>query len=107
MVMLIHARGVNAETMLKLMSFSPPPHSEEQLLDDLLRKRNRHLLEELQARLPETDHIIVPWGVAHMPGIAAEIQKAGFRLDETQEYVVIRFRSDGKQTKRTGKAGDT
>ena len=106
LVMLIHAKGVNPETMLKLMSFSPPPHSEEQLLDDLLRKRNRHLLEELRARLSQTEHIIVPWGVAHMPGIAAEIQKAGFRLDETQEYVVIRFRSAGKETKRTRKATD-
>jgi hypothetical protein len=106
LVMLIHSKGVNAETVLQLLRFSPPPHSEEQLLDDLLRKRNRRLLEELQARLPQTEHIIVPWGVAHMPGIAAEIQKAGFRLDETQEYVVIRFRSAGKDTKRTGKAWD-
>jgi hypothetical protein len=102
--MLIHSKGVNAETVLQLLRFSPPPHYEEQLLDDLLRKRNRHLLEELRARLSQTEHIIVPWGVAHMPGIAAEIQKAGFRLDETQEYVAIRFRSAGKETKRTGKA---
>jgi hypothetical protein len=106
LVMLIHAKGLNAETVLKLMRFSPPPHYEEQLLDDLLRKRNQHLLEELHTRLSQTEHIIVPWGVAHMPGIAAEIQKAGFRLDETQEYVAIRFRSAGKETKRTGKAGD-
>ena len=106
LVMLIHAKGVNTETMLKLMRFSPPPHYEEQLLEDLLRKRNRHLLEELHARLSQTEHIIVPWGAAHMPGIAAEIQKAGFRLDETREYVAIRFRSAGKGTKRTGKAGD-
>jgi hypothetical protein len=104
LVMLIHSKGLNAETVLKLMRFSPPPHYEEQLLDDLLRKRNRRLLEELQARLPQTEHIIVPWGVAHMPGIAAAIQKAGFRLDETREYVAIRFRSAGKETKSTGKA---
>ena len=106
LIMLIHSKGVNAETVLQLMRFSPPPRSEEELWDDLLHKRNRHLLEELHARLPQTEHIIVPWGVAHMPGIAAEIQKAGFRLDETQEYVVIRFRSAEKEAKRTGKSGD-
>jgi hypothetical protein len=106
LVMLIHSKGVNAQTVLQLMRFSPPASSEEELWDDLLHKRNRRLLEELHARLPQTEHIIVPWGVAHMPGIAAEIQKAGFRLDETQEYVVIRFRSAGKQTKRTGKERD-
>jgi hypothetical protein len=106
LVMLIHSKGVNAETMRQLTRFSPPPHYEEQLLDDLLRKRNRRLLEELQARLSQTEHIIVPWGVAHMPEIAKEIQKAGFRLVETREYVAIRFGSAGKETKRTGRAGD-
>jgi hypothetical protein len=98
---LIHSKGLNAETVLKLMRFAPPPHYEEQLLDDLLRKRNRRLLEELHARLSQTEHIIVPWGVAHMPGIADEIQGSGFRLDETREYVVIRFRSAGNKTKST------
>jgi hypothetical protein len=33
----------------------------------------------------------VPWGAAHMPGIAREILKSGFHLAETREYVVIRF----------------
>ena len=106
LVMLIHSKGLNAETILKMMRYSPPPRFEEQLWDDLLRKRNRHLLEELRARLPQTEHIIVPWGVAHMPEIAKEIQKAGFRLIETREYVAIRFGSAGKETKRTGKAVD-
>jgi hypothetical protein len=94
LVMLIHAKGVDAEAVLKLMQFSPP-HFEEQLFDDLLRKRNRHLLGEIRARLSEADLIIVPWGVAHMPEIAREIQKLGFRLEETQDLTVIRLRSAG------------
>jgi hypothetical protein len=106
LVMLVHAKGMNAETLLKLARFSPPPHYEEQLLDDLLRKRNRHLLEELTARLPQTEHIIIPWGVAHMPGIAEEIQKSGFRLAETQDYMVIRFRPAGSKAKSARKTGD-
>jgi hypothetical protein len=106
LAMLIHSKGVNTETVLTMLRFSPPPHYEEELLDDLLRKRNRHLLEELHARLSQTEHIIVPWGVAHMPEIAKEIQKAGFRLVETREYIAIRFGSAGKETKRTGKAVD-
>ncbi len=32
-----------------------------------------------------------------MPEVAKEIQKAGFRLQETQEYTAIRFRSSGKK----------
>jgi hypothetical protein len=106
LVMLIHSKGLNAETVLMLLRYSPPPQFEEQLWDDLLRKRNRHLLEEIRARLPETEHIIVPWGVAHMPEIAREIQSSGFHLDNTREYVAIRFGSTGKGTQHTGEAAD-
>jgi len=101
LAMLIHSQGLNAGTAFQLMQFSPP-HFEEQLFDDLLRKRNRHLLEEIRSRLAASDHLIVPWGAAHMPEIAREIQKAGFHLDETQEYVAIRFRPTDQKIKRAG-----
>src|SRR6202040_2002596 len=93
LVMLLHSKGVNAENVLKLVQYSPPPDFQERLFNDILRKRNRRLLEEIHSRLSETENIVVPWGVAHMPEIAKEIQKSGFRLDETRDYVVIRFGS--------------
>lgn len=93
LVMFIHARGLNAETVPMLVQYTPPPNLEDHLIDDLLRNRNRHLLEEIHTRLSQSENIIVPWGAAHMPGLAKEIQKSGFRLDETREYVVIRFHS--------------
>jgi hypothetical protein len=105
LVMLFHAKGLTAETVLKMLSFSPPPHFEERLWDDLLRKRNRHLLDELRVRLPAAEQVVVPWGVAHMPGIAEGIQAAGFRLDGTREYTVIRFRFPGSKGKSARKAG--
>jgi hypothetical protein len=105
LVMLIHSKGVNAETVLQLMQFSPP-HFEEQLFDDLLGKRNRRLMEEIHARLSQSQNLIVPWGAAHMPQIAREIQKSGFLIRETQEYVAIRFRYAGSKSKNAVKAGD-
>jgi hypothetical protein len=90
-VMLIHARGVTPETVLQLLQYSPPPEIERQLLDDLLRKRNHHLLKEIHARLPEAETILVPWGAAHMPELGRELRKAGFRVDQTQDYTVIGF----------------
>ncbi len=99
LVTLIHSKGLNAENMLKMTQFSPPPHFEEQLFEDILKKRNRHVLDEIQSRLFESENIIVPWGVAHNPGIAKEIQKSGFRLLETREYVVIRFGHSGSKSK--------
>ena len=91
LAMLVHAKGLDPATLLAFLRYPQPPHVEQQLFDDLLTKRNHRLLEELQARLPQTENIIVPWGAAHMPGIAKEIQKAGFRVKETRDYTVIRF----------------
>jgi hypothetical protein len=97
--MLVHAKGLTPENLPKLMQYSPSTHIEEEIFDDLLKKRNQHLVEEIQSQLSQTDNIMVPWGVAHMPGIAREIQKSGFRLDETREYMVIQFRNNGNQSK--------
>jgi len=91
LVMLFHAQGVTAGNVLMLMQYSPPPHFEEQFYDDLLRKRNQHLMEGIQSHLSQTANIMVPWGVAHMPGISQGIQASGFHLAETREYTVIRF----------------
>jgi hypothetical protein len=103
LVMLVHSKGMSAENVSKVMRYSPPPHFEQRLFDDLLRKRNQHLLGEIQSYLPLSDNIMVPWGVAHMPGIAREIRNSGFHLAETREYVVIRFHGRGSQTNGTGR----
>jgi len=87
----VHAQGLNARTVANLLQFSPSEEIERELLDDLLFKRNRHLLGELFARLPEADTFIIPWGAAHMSGLAREIQKSGFRLAGTRDFVSIRF----------------
>ncbi len=96
LVTLIHAKGPTAENLLKIMQASPPQPEKELLagfFDDLLRKRNEHLLSEMRSRLSDPEPIIIPWGAAHMPGIAAGVAAYGFRLAETQEYSVIRFRA--------------
>ena len=97
LVMLIHAKGLNLGNLQKLMQYSPSARLDEELINDLLRKRNQHLVTEIQSHLSESDNIMVPWGVAHMPGIAREIEKAGFRLNESQEYMVIQFRRHKSQ----------
>ena len=105
MVMIFHARGVQPDNVQQLLQYAPPPHFEEQLFNDLLTKRNQHVLREMTNRLAETDHIIVPWGAAHMPGIAGEVLKSGFHLAETQEYVVISFGSK-KHKSQPAEKGD-
>jgi hypothetical protein len=91
MLMLVHKYGLNPQTLLPLLQYSPPPSVQQQLWDDLLHKRNRHLLGKLQGRLPDSDYIIIPWGAMHMPEISHEIQNSGFRLVEKQTFQAIRF----------------
>jgi len=81
LVMRIHSRGMNAKDVRELVQYSPPPGFQEQLFDDLLRKRNQPLLEEIHSRLSESDNIIVPWARPTCRD-AKEIQKSGFRLTE-------------------------
>ncbi len=90
--MLVHTKGVTAETLPLLMKPSTPG-LEKVLVEDLLTKRNRHLLNVLEERLPKASSIIVPWGAAHMPEIAREIQKLGFHVVEKREFFAIRFGS--------------
>lgn len=107
LVTLVHSRGLNPGTLSLLMRCSPPPDVQEQLFTDLLLKRNEHLLKELRARLPDSDHFVIPWGAAHMPGLAAAIQKSGFRLVETRDYVSIRFGSRENNRSRPGQVQDS
>ena len=107
LVALVHSRGLNPGTLSLLIGYSPAPDVQEQLFADLLLKRNEHLLQELRARLPASDNFVIPWGAAHMPGLAKEIQKSGFHLVETREYVSIRFGWRENNRSRPGKAPDS
>lgn len=88
--MLLHSKGITSETLPILMK-PTPPGLEKRLMEDILEKRNVHLLKVLHERLPSSKHIIVPWGAAHMPGISREIEKSGFKAISAQPYMAIRF----------------
>lgn len=90
-VMLLHSKGVTPETMPILMKPASP--GLEKLMEDILDKRNEHLLKVLYERLPDSNHFIVPWGAAHMPGISVDIEKAGFRIASRRPYLAVRFGS--------------
>jgi len=103
LIMLFHARGMTAENIARIAQYSPAPGFETRLFDDLLVKRNEHLLGEIRNHLQTSDNLMVPWGVAHMPGLAREIQREGFHLSETKDYVVIPFGRRGRLQNSGGK----
>jgi len=89
----IHSKGLNVATLIVLMQKSQDASFEERIWEDLLTKRNDHLLKEIQRELDHYDSIVVPWGALHMPGIAAGIEKSGFKPTAVQEYSVVRFQT--------------
>jgi len=118
LVTLVYTRGVNQDTIAQLMQFStdglqpqiqasddrantiPFDHLRgflDLVNQDLVVKRNAHLLGEFWKRLPEGDYFVIPWGADHMRSIAREIEKNGFKLVETREFVCVRF-FPGKQS---------
>ncbi len=46
--------------------------------EDVLTRRNRHLLGELRDALDEYDRVIVPWGALHQPFLQRETLEMGF-----------------------------
>ncbi len=90
---LLYSRGLTAEVILKMIQQSSDPLLAKHLMEDLLTRRNEHLLNEIQAELLLSDQIVVPWGAAHMRGVSEGIQKSGFRETTTQEYNILHYRT--------------
>lgn len=65
----------------------------EHFKEDLLIKRNCHLLSEINKELLCSNQIAVPWGAEHMIGISQALQQEGFHLTETQEVPIFYFRT--------------
>ncbi len=92
MVAFIHSKGLNAQTLAAFLQKSQDSKNiEDNILEDILYRRNDHLLKVILAEVEGTDLVIVPWGALHMSGIATKIQRSGFHPVETQEYSIIQF----------------
>ncbi len=88
----MHSDEPTLEELMKLLQKSQRPELLQILWKDLLEMRNDHVLKEARTALAEKDHVVVPWGAMHMPGISASLLKEGFQLESRQEFTAIRFR---------------
>lgn len=48
------------------------------VFDDILVRRNAHLLEAFDANAASHDAVIIPWGALHMPGLEAALTARGY-----------------------------
>src|ERR1017187_2230086 len=58
---IVHSKGWSMESLQKMMRQSEEPQFADRLLDDLLTKRNANVLKEIEAEIPGSDVIVVPW----------------------------------------------
>ncbi len=75
----------------------PSAEVAELLLPGVVEARNARLLEVLDEALAERARcrICVPWGVAHMPGLAAALEERGFQPAAHRWLCAVRVRTHG------------
>jgi hypothetical protein len=61
------------------------------LWKDILETRNNKVLEGLKLALPQYEHVAVPWGAAHMPGIERGLLAMKARRIETKRVEVFKW----------------
>lgn len=87
----LHSQGPNVDVLRELIAKGQNPELMNLLWKDLLTLRNAHVLREVQKALKETQSVMVPWGAAHMPGLASGIEQEGFKLVGQHEYEIANF----------------
>lgn len=59
------------------------------VIDDIIRTRNMRVVEGVRTALQTHQHVAIPWGAAHMPGIESEILKMNFQRGATRRVMVF------------------
>lgn len=81
-------RGEVVGTQLEL-----DPAALEQAWHELVELRNQGLLHSLGEVLGTTEHVVIPWGGTHLPGIERWLLAEGWRPSAEARTTLIRYRS--------------
>ncbi|MEY4386880.1 MAG: hypothetical protein RLY20_2163 [Verrucomicrobiota bacterium] len=93
LIIRFNSTGGDADTLRQLLLFQPPPGFERDLFNDILHKRNEHLLSVIKQELSSSELLVVPWGAAHMPEISRALEKDGFHATAIEDRTAISFQS--------------
>lgn len=64
-----------------------------ELLEDVVHRRNQHLLLEIDRALGERRRVVVPWGAYHLPGIEQALLARGFERRSERVVTLVPFGS--------------
>lgn len=62
-----------------------------ELFEDIIHRRNQHLLSELDRALEERTRVVVPWGAYHLPGIEEGLVARGFERRSERVITLVPF----------------
>jgi len=85
--------------LLQKYLFMPDPDMNV-LREDLLTKRNRRVTDCIAECVQTFDHIVVPWGAMHMPGIERTILEQGATVESRKRILVLGWRPEKKELSR-------
>jgi hypothetical protein len=88
-----YSSEVTIEKIIQINKKPRKPETFQKIWEDILIKRNEYLLSEVHKELAKSDHLVIPWGAAHMPGISQGIREDGFKVSRSTEYDVIYFKT--------------
>lgn len=67
------------------------PDIQQIVMNDILNKRNQHLIAAIDKALLTHEILIVPWGALHLPAIEALLKERGFQETKRLDRPVIKF----------------
>jgi len=71
------------------------PETAEIILDDIVNRRNDHLIAKLVDLRSDYEEIVVPWGALHLPGIETAVEEMGFVRSSAAYVHLISWRRLG------------
>ncbi|MFK7731986.1 MAG: hypothetical protein AB8B48_10260 [Pseudomonadales bacterium] len=81
----------NLEWGLIIQQFSSSIPKE--VWDDILYARNDHVIETFKQAADHYDHVVIPWGAMHGPGIQQALLDLGYTANEHQYHLVLPWRA--------------
>jgi hypothetical protein len=89
----LYAGGDAVTFILRFVQFATTMSPEEYALmqQDVLNMRDAYVLMELDKVPNAYRNIVIPWGAAHLPGIAKGLESRGYVMTETRQRVVARY----------------
>ena len=91
----------DGDRVVLLQNYLSTPNPDFNVLhEDLLTKRNRRVTDCIAECVKTFDHIVVPWGAMHMPGIERTMLEQGATVESRKRILVLGWRPEKKEFSR-------